>query len=325
MLTDNTLVIWNPGAGSAEKADELAQRLHADDRVDVLSPDSHQATLEAVCEQAANYTRVIAAGGDGTVNAVIAGVVEASADTLIGVIPLGTGNDLARSLEVPLDPQAAWDLIEQNTETRRLDVLKYRTATQSGICVNMLTGGNTGRYLNEMTDEIKQRWGPLSYLRGVVDVLRDMRSYHIQITYANGGSEVFDAVNFFLANGKTSGGGLTVSADARLDDGLCELVIVQEGTAREIASLAAEYVMTAQMQHDLVVTRRVSELILSSDRDMLLTGDGESIGQTPLRVKLLPRAVRVLAGFPASAPIPATDDIPAVKSTTAVPRAARLR
>lgn len=296
MPRESKLVIWNPSAGSANGAEDLLRELHSDQRTEIVTPASREESIEIVQRRGGEFARVIAAGGDGTVNACVTGLVESNCRAALGILPLGSGNDLARSLEIPLDPLAAWELIGGSGHPEAVDVLRYRTASHSGVCVNMLTGGNTGRYLNAMTDEMKKRWGPFCYLRGVVDVLRDMESYNVQLTYPGGGSEMFDIINVFLANGRTSGGGLSVSPEAQLDDGLIDLVIVQEGTPQEIASLAAEYVIASFLEHDLVETRRVSELILSADRPLPLTADGESVGQAPLRVRVLPRAVRIIAG-----------------------------
>ena len=136
-------------------------------------------------------------------------------------------------------PQAA-ELIE-NGKTCRADIVHGATAGDQLFYANMATGGNTGRFTKSLTDEMKQFWGPLVYVRGVVDVLAELVRYDIKVCFDDRQPEQFSALNVFVANGRTSGTGLQVAPDASLEDGLLDVVIVLDCEPIEIAGLAADF------------------------------------------------------------------------------------
>ena len=157
---------------------------------------------------------VVAAGGDGTVNSVVDALMSSDRRPALGILPLGTGNDLARMLGLPLAPDAALDTL-RTADVVAIDAVESTSSTETRWFANMLTGGNTGRYLRRMSDEVKRQWGPFCYLRGVVDVVRDLQVYQIRVTCDHGPPETFEALNVFVANGRNSGGGLTRSGSRR--------------------------------------------------------------------------------------------------------------
>jgi diacylglycerol kinase (ATP) len=295
MLTSvRSVVLWNPSAGSADQARDVRQQLERIPQLTLLEPHGRDAAIEATiraAEQGADL--VIAAGGDGTVNSVVAGILRSQCDPVLGVLPVGTGNDLARALGMPLDPLDAVRALSA-ASVGRLDVVRADTAQGTHVFANMLTAGNTGRYLHDMTSDMKSRWGPLCYLRGVIDVLRDLQVYRVRISCDGGTPEEFDVLNIFAANGCFSGGGLAVSPEAVLDDGQVDLVIVRDGDAVDIASLTTEYVIADYLQHDLVEFRRAAQIEITAEPQMPATADGDEIGATPVTIHVDPRRLRVL-------------------------------
>jgi diacylglycerol kinase (ATP) len=289
-----SVVLWNPSAGSAEQARDVRQHLERLPHLSILEPHGREASIEATIRAADEGAElIIAAGGDGTVNSVVAGIVASQADPVLGVLPVGTGNDLARALEMPLEPLEAIESLLWGTISS-LDVVRATSSGGAHVYVNMLTAGNTGRYLHHMTGEIKSRWGPLCYLRGVIDVLRDLQVYRVQVACDDGPAEEFDVLNIFVANGRYSGGGLAVSPRAELNDGKLDVVIVQDGDAIDIASLTTEYVIADYLEHDLVEFRRAARVEITADPPMPATADGDEIGTTPLSIGIEPRRLRVL-------------------------------
>jgi diacylglycerol kinase (ATP) len=289
-----SVVLWNPSAGSAEQARDVLQQLEQLPHVSILEPHGRQAAIEATVRAADEGAElIIAAGGDGTVNSVVAGIVASQADPVLGVLPVGTGNDLARALEMPLEPLEAVEALSRGT-LNTLDVVRATNAEGTHVYVNMLTAGNTGRYLHHMTGEMKSLWGPLCYLRGVIDVLRDLQVYRVQIACDDEPAQEFDVLNIFVANGRFSGGGLAVSPRAALDDGKLDVVIVQDGDAIDIASLTTEYVIADYLEHELVEFRRAARIEISAEPPMPATADGDEIGTTPLSIEVDPQTLRVL-------------------------------
>jgi len=298
-----TLVIWNPSAGSADRAIEVKHALQALPQTTICQPRGRDAAIQEAIRQARQGARlVIAAGGDGTVNAVAEGLARADTGAALGIIPLGTGNDLARTLEIPPNPQDALEVLQSGVP-QRLDLVEVTSSSETRHCSNMITGGNTGRYLQHMTDELKQQWGPLCYLRGVIDVVSDLQVYRIEVCCDGGPPETFDALNVFIANGRCSGGGLAVSPQARLDDGQVDVVIVCDGDAGDIASLTTEYVVGDYLSHELVAFRRARQVRITSDPPMPLTSDGDEIGTTPITAVVNAGSLSVLAPGPQNGPL----------------------
>lgn len=289
-----TVVMWNSSAGSAEAAGHVLDELRTMSNVAIREPSGRAATIGESLEAARDGAEVIvAAGGDGTVNSVVEGLMRSDHRPALGILPVGTGNDLARTLDLPLVPDEALETL-RSAEVRAIDVVQSTSSTGTRWSVNMLTGGNTGRYLQQMSDELKRQWGPFCYLRGVVDVIRDLQTYRIQVACDHGPSETFDALNVFVANGRHSGGGLGVSPEAELDDGLLDLVIVCDGEPGEIAGLTSNYLLSDYLQHELIAFRRVEHLSVTSQPELPLTADGEEAGTTPLSVRVHQQRLRVL-------------------------------
>ncbi len=295
MSAQVTDVIWNPSAGSATAAENVYASLQARDDVRLHKTTSRENALQTVIDLAnAGASTIVSAGGDGSLSTVIAGIMLADQRPTLGIIPLGTGNDLARSLGISLDTTAALEVLDSHV-ARPLDLVHCTTSDNSLWYANMLTAGNTGRYMEFLDDDVKKRWGPLCYIRGVITLVAALEVFEISVTCDDGPEEVFEVLNIFAANGKYSGGGLSVSPEAEVDDGLIDLIIVKNGPAFEITDLTKEYVMADYLQHDLVEFRRAEKIQLTCKTDLPMTADGDIIGNFPVDLKVSPSALQVLA------------------------------
>ncbi|SFI05759.1 diacylglycerol/lipid kinase family protein [Planctomicrobium piriforme] len=290
-------VIWHPSSTSGQRADAMRTELDKHPHVEVLEVDGTSETEQAVFERVSRPGVIAAAGGDGTVRQVVSAIMQARANgkevkATFAVLPLGTGNDLARGLQIPFVPEQAIDVLLSQHESP-LDVVEFETPSERGWCANMVTGGNSGRYLEVMTDELKERWGAFCYLRGIIDVIKNLETFEIELRCDGEPSEKFTALNVFFANGRTSGGGMVVSPDAAVDDGKLDVLIVRDGQPGAIAGLTASYFLSDYKSHDLIAFRRASQIVLKANPDLLLTADGDSIGATPLTLKVHPAALQV--------------------------------
>jgi diacylglycerol kinase (ATP) len=291
------IVIWNTGAGATEQSEHLQQRIHAAGGVELVVSESREAAQQTVRDAVANgMRRIIAAGGDGTVGAVVDALSDCAADTTdLAVLPLGTGNDLARSLGMPLDPEQALEICLQG-ESASMDVIRASIGASQRNVANMVTAGNSGRYAQVLTDEQKQAWGPFVYLRGVLDVLQDLQVFEIDCAFDGGRPERFRMLNLFLANGRTSGGGVPVAPAADLDDGFLDFVLIEDGTPLELATLTADFFLTLFLENDLVTWRRCQSVQIVALTPLPFSADGDVLGEGPARFEIRPNALRVVRG-----------------------------
>jgi diacylglycerol kinase (ATP) len=294
-MHDSCHIIWNKHAGTAEQYTRLRDQLAAKDNVVLHEPASAD-NIEHIVAQAVSggAAVVVAAGGDGTVNAVVRALAKTGFGATLGVIPLGTGNDFCRNYGIPLDPYRAARLL-QEAAPQTIDVIEARGPSGVTHYINMGVGGNMGLYADMVTEDMKHFWGPLVYLRGVVDLLTHLKVYHIQVSFDEEPEQEFKALNIFIANGRATGGGLLVAPDAKMDDGLMDVVVVKDCSPVEIASLAAQYTLSDYRKNENIVFRRVQSLTLSSEPPLPFSTDGESLRQQPTEFRVVQDRLRILA------------------------------
>lgn len=300
MLNRSVTVIWNDNAGSAERYEFLRDDLSFCENVTLLLPQSGDEARQ-MAANAGNRQQevVVAAGGDGTINDVAQGLLDVGGTATLGAIPLGTGNDFCRNAGIPLDPLEAVRLLD-SMQTRPTDVIQVETSHGISHYINMATGGNTGLYTDLITDDMKQFWGPLVYVRGAVDVLSNLQVYHATIAVDQEPSMDVEALNVFVANGCGSGGGLPVAPDAEVDDGLLDLIVVQDGTALEIAGIARDYAISDYLENEHIIHRRAAEVTISSKPRLVFSTDGDVLddvsAEVPVRFTVQTHALQVIRG-----------------------------
>lgn len=288
------VVIWNPGAGTIETAAEARAILDEHPEALVVETTSQEHAEQAVrgaCE--AGVERVIAAGGDGTVNLVVNALYRyrGESQAAFGVLPLGSGNDFARSLGMYDDPNAVMTVLDG--PIRPADLILATWEGGERIVANMATGGNTGQFLEKLDDDVKKAWGPLVYIRGVVDVIRDLRDFPATVTFDDEALQL-DLFNFFVANGQTSGGGMVVAPDASLFDGKMVATVVRSGTAGEIVGLTADYLMEAFLDNDLIEHRKVERFSIRGTEPIPVSIDGDLVTDGPVEFRVLPGAMPMI-------------------------------
>lgn len=236
---------------------------------------------------------IIAAGGDGTLNEVINGIGENLGHPRVGLIPLGTGNDFARTIGIPAELEPAIELILAG-DTRPVDVVRV-TSDEIRYFVNVSAGGFSGVVNEKLTPEIKKTWGPLAYLRGAAAALSELRAYRTTLAFDNTESLVLDLYNVVVANGRYVAGGTLIAPEALIDDGLLDVVLIPKNPGPELAVLAAQIGMGNHMSSNSIVFRRTSSLTVNSKPGMWFNVDGELVGNEPARFEILPRALSFIA------------------------------
>lgn len=294
----DTLVICNQSSGNAEAAENLESLLdQTTTHIEYLTQDTD---LNVLVKNAAESgcIRVVAAGGDGTVNSVVNALMQLprSGRPRMAILPLGTANDFAMTLEMPDDIQAATALISNSDAYLPIDVAEVRGRDYVRYFANIAAGGNSVRVSEEMTSDLKERWGAYCYLRGAMNVLGDLDSYRVT---AKCDDEQFTDLHVWavlVANGKTNAGRITVAPHARPNDGLLDVVIIQDGTVVDIMEIVSEAIFGNYLECEQVIFRQCKSLLLNATPAMRFTMDGEVVDEEPVYFSVVPQAIEMLVG-----------------------------
>ena len=296
MGTMRPLIILNPAAGSAAQAPKLREAVG--DSADIALCEGPGAARRLAADAVRKGRElVIAAGGDGTVHEVVQGLAVDFRRTRLGLIPFGTGNDLARTLGIPIDPIEALKMLEGSAE-RVIDLVRAESGNDSAYCVNVAAGGFSGQVDEVLTDELKATWGPLSYVRGALEVLPNLTEYKTTLAYDDGSWEAVPAFNVIVANGRTCAGGIRVAPDADPADGLIDVVVVRYGSMLDLAAvgaslLAGDYQTSSEVSH-----RRARRVRIASKPGMWFNVDGELFTKEPVTFSIEPGVLRIAGVSP---------------------------
>ncbi|BBK32925.1 YegS/Rv2252/BmrU family lipid kinase [Stella humosa] len=250
------------------------------------------------------FTEVIVGGGDGTMNAAAPGLVATGLP--LGILPLGTANDLARSLEIPTDPVEAARVIAAG-RARPIDL----GDVNGHLYFNVASIGFSAVLARELSSESKKRWGVLGYAITAFRLLRRMRPFSVIIGH-DGGREQTKTIQVAVGNGRNYGGGMTVDADAQPDDGMLDVYSLEIDHWWRLVALAPSMRRGTHGAWSDVRTLRTKACTLTTRRPMRVNADGELVTQTPARFQVHPGAVRIFA--PETVDKEAADQQPADQS-----------
>ncbi|RYZ41586.1 MAG: lipid kinase [Myxococcaceae bacterium] len=264
--------------------------------------------LRSVLEEAiaSGARRVLVGGGDGTISC--AAQVLMNRDVTLGVVPLGTGNDFARSLGIPDTIEAACDVIAGGY-TARVDV----GLVNGRPFLNAASLGLTTAIAKRLTQELKQRAGKLAYPMAAAAEMRTLQPFHVRLQ-AEGRTLELDALQLVVGNGRYHGAGNMVAPDATLDDRRLHVYAITapsaaDGTGertglghlQDVATLARVALgmrSGGHLEHESVVHLDTARLTVETDPPMEVNADGENVGMTPMRFEVATAALRVYAPAP---------------------------
>jgi diacylglycerol kinase (ATP) len=276
-------VICNPASsGGSHEPEELHRELEGYDLEWITTGSPGDAT-EAAREWRDGLLIVV--GGDGTISEVVNGLGRAGfpEGVTLAILPAGTGNDLAETLAIPDDPEEAEAVLRQN-RVRTLDVVRVLSeGIGEQFFINVATGG-MGAEISGLADgEMKKRWGKLAYLRASLEVARDY-----------GAKEV----NLAIGNCRYAGSGWLAAPRANPEDGLLDLVVIEDVGAWEVLNLAPTVLADSDyLDIEGVFFARAREIrVETPSRGLEFTVDGEVIGDEPAEFSMIPQALKVVVG-----------------------------
>jgi YegS/Rv2252/BmrU family lipid kinase len=296
------VLVLNPiagdGAGGRLMPQLEAQLGHRDAELQV-------STRRGQCEELAAHAiregadRVVAVGGDGTMQEVVNGIIAAGGGTL-GVVPVGRGNDLARSLAIPIDPLPALDIALGPT-TRPMDVGR---AIREGNLRHFVAAGGVGfdAQVSWTMSNPRPWWknGRAGYFAGTLDELRRFHNQRLRITFdMASGREIVDHVSLMVAfaNGPYYGGGMKICPDASLADGQLDVCVVGDMTRFEALRELPGLYEAKHVNHPKVRFYRTRWILIEGEEPTRVHLDGEPWGTLPIRVEALPAALEVAVAW----------------------------
>lgn len=245
------------------------------------------AELGIECErdtQAQDVDAVIAAGGDGTVIRAVPAAIQRKVP--LGIVPLGTFNDLARTLSIPLDPRAACECILAG-RTRTIDAGRVN----GSYFVNEASVGLSTRIARKQTPQVKQRLGFFAVIATTIQSLRETRPFHVEVQYG-GRAERFNTVQLTIANNARFGG-IFRRDDAAIDDGWLDLYSVEVRNWVQALGVVRKMIRSDMRSDDGFRTRRATSFTVRTLHEHHVAADGEAAGMTPATFEIVPRAVAV--------------------------------
>jgi diacylglycerol kinase (ATP) len=282
----DTVIILNPAARGARNQ-RIRSQVEELSRGTILCATKEAGDAEHLARNAAveGYERIVAAGGDGTINEIVNGI--AGHNVTLGVLPLGTMNVFANELGLPANDLAAcWKIIQQN-RTHRVDLPR---ANRKHF-VQLAGVGLDAQAVKETSRAFKRNFGPLSYLISAVQIAtRTPPVLRIESEEA-----VTEEGSFVLVgNGRLYGGRFPFFKQAVMDDGLLDVIVFKRLNYLDIIRYLQDVVFTPQISSPEVEYFQTTRVRVSSEESVPVEIDGELVGNCPVEFKIRAGGLRVL-------------------------------
>jgi diacylglycerol kinase (ATP) len=297
-VPDAPVIIVNPTAGSGRAAklipwlgERLALRPDAELHVTRRPGEAEELAASAA---AGGCDRLVVVGGDGTIQEVVNGVLGADARPSVGIVPVGSGNDLARSLGLPTDPAEAWT-VAIGRGTRRIDAATATNGERRRRWFASAGGiGFDAQVAAAMS--IRRGWqsGRAGYLLTTLTELRRFDNRAVRIVLDGEPLEV-RALLVAIANGPYYGGGMRIAPDAAPDDGWLDLCVVGDVSRVTAVRQLPNLYRGTHVRHPAVSVHRARRVEVDGEGPTHIHLDGEPFGTLPLTVEVHPGVLDVAA------------------------------
>ncbi|MRN54009.1 diacylglycerol/lipid kinase family protein [Paenibacillus monticola] len=237
------------------------------------------------CEN--GYDLVVSIGGDGTLNETINGLSDQDPRPKLGVVPLGTVNDFARALQIPLNPAEA---IQTLTSTRVKNVDMGRL--NGRVFANVVATGSLAETLSSVSSDDKSKFGALAYFK---EGIKDLRNPAQPLVIHHDGETWEGHSPLFLAALTNSVGGFEkLAPDATVDDGLLHCFIIKDLTVLNTITIGISLLVGSLKDHKDVVYFTAKNLSVHSVESVRTNVDGEEGPPLPIELSIIPRHIQVI-------------------------------
>ncbi len=287
----HALLVINPKSrnGHSEElteATDLLRNSGIEVEVCVTESPSHMAScIESYREKKGV---VIVAGGDGTISSALESIYKS--EQTLAILPMGTANDLARSLGISQDVVAGAQAIV-NDKRERINLAKVNNS----YFVNVAHVGLGVEVTRELTSEMKKYFGVFAYLGAFTSVMKRNKSFKVQIE-ADGWKESVKAIHLAVGNGRYYGGGNVVDDDSTLQDGQLNLFCLKPIRWWRLLLLGVNFRNGNLQKAERVVCKKARKISIKTSRAKHIQADGEFKTDTPANFEVMPKAIEAVVG-----------------------------
>jgi YegS/Rv2252/BmrU family lipid kinase len=282
------LLIVNERSRQGAEAAEAAAALLAGHGLQLLRerPPEGEGLDTTIRRHAGAVDLVVLGGGDGTLNAAAPALRDTGLP--LGILPLGTANDLARTLGIPTDLADAARVVAEG-RVRRIDLGEVNGRP----FFNVASIGLSVAMTRELTGGLKRRWGRLGYALATFRALARLRPFRAEIRH-DGQVLRVRTIQVSVGNGRHYGGGMTVDEAAAIDDGLLHLYSVEVASLWKLALIYPAFRAGRHGMLREVRSIAAPEFVLRTRRQRRVNTDGEITTRTPARFRVLRDALAVI-------------------------------
>jgi YegS/Rv2252/BmrU family lipid kinase len=311
MVTPRTVLIVNPksqggrlGKQWKDVADTIGRAFPFDEAITQGPGDATRLAREAL---KAGAERVVAIGGDGTINEVVNGFFDEQGVAIkpsasFALIPFGTGGDFRRTIGIPLETVDAAAIIKAN-KTKKIDVGKLQLTTREGtpqlrMFINIASFGVSG-VVDRLVNESGKKLGRLSFMLATARATWSYTNQRVQLIFdGDAATRVEATINTVaVANGKFFGGKMKVAPDAEVDDGLFDVISMGDFTFGDLVKSGRRLYEGTHVTMDKVSTRRaksVEATPIDPKAVVELDVDGEAPGLLPAKFEIIPAGLTMV-------------------------------
>jgi YegS/Rv2252/BmrU family lipid kinase len=240
---------------------------------------------------------VVAAGGDGTLNEVVNGLVRAGTPTEVATIPLGTGMDFVRTYGIPSGfDDAVRTAVRGASRTIDVGRVAYREwsgAEAERYVVNVGSVGMSAAVAQRANGMSKRLGGKATFFYALVRVFLEWQNTIVTVELDDGTRREARMHDVIVANGRWHGGAMLLAPDAEPDDGLFDVVLIGDVTKRDFVTTAPKIYKGTYLAHPKVELLHARAVSVDAPERLPIELDGEQVGTTPARFEIVPNAVRV--------------------------------
>ncbi|MGI8487484.1 lipid kinase [Pectobacterium sp. S5] len=283
------LLLINKQARNGDSSARYVKELLQQSQISIVEPDENDtgSCSDIIRAYADRVDFVIIGGGDGTLNSAAPGLVDTGLP--LGVLPLGTANDFARTVGIPRDIRQAVQVIA-NGQQRIVDLGEVN----GHLFFNVSSIGFSAALARGLSAKSKKRWGTLGYALAAFKLLKQSRPFRVEIEH-DGIKERVRTVQVSVGNGRFYGGGMAVADSAAPDDGLLDVYSLEVSHWWEMVALIPFIRRGTHGRWRKVRAFSAKQLTLNTTRPHDINADGELIGKMPAVFGIREKAIQVFA------------------------------